>query len=148
MSEEGDIFPHIHWTCFIGRILFQDITTSRYRVFYGSVHAWCRGTVPKYNTRWVLMWTQPFFKYPWHSAGYRLWDRGEGGGAVIQTLFSALRASLWSKNKWEPGPFPAWIRHCMLEFGHSAGAGARVQGLDLVLGHKSGNWVPVRTHFL
>ena len=33
-----------------------------------------------------------------------------------------------------------------LEFGH--GAGARVQGLDLVLGHKSGNWVPVCTQFL
>ena len=33
-----------------------------------------------------------------------------------------------------------------LEFGH--GAGARVQGLELVLGHKSGNWVPVCTQFL
>ena len=33
-----------------------------------------------------------------------------------------------------------------LEFGH--GAVARVQGLDLVLGHKSGNWVPVCTQFL
>ena len=33
-----------------------------------------------------------------------------------------------------------------LEFGH--GAGARIQGLDLVLGHKSGHLVPVSTQFL
>ena len=33
-----------------------------------------------------------------------------------------------------------------LEFGH--GAGVRIQGLDLVLGHKSGHRVPVCTQFL
>ena len=33
-----------------------------------------------------------------------------------------------------------------LEFGH--GAGARVRGLDLVLGHKSGHRAPVCTPFL
>ena len=40
--------------------------------------------------------------------------RIRGGGGVIQTLiFSALRASLWPKNKGvrAPGPLP-WIRHC------------------------------------
>ena len=45
---------------------------------------------------------------------------GEGGGAVIQAIrkrgalsqkiFSALRASVWSKNKGGPGPLP-WVRH-------------------------------------
>ena len=34
------------------------------------------------------------------------------------------------------------------EFGHDDGAGARVQGLDLVLGHQSGHRVPVFTQFL
>ena len=35
-----------------------------------------------------------------------------------------------------------------LEFGHADDAGARVQGLDLVLGHQSGHWVPVFAQFL
>ena len=35
-----------------------------------------------------------------------------------------------------------------LEFGHADGAGARVQGLDLVLGRQSGHWVPVFAQFL
>ena len=34
----------------------------------------------------------------------------------------------------------------LLDFGH--GAGARIQGLDFVLGHKSGHRVPVSTQFL
>ena len=34
----------------------------------------------------------------------------------------------------------------ILEFGHSAGA--QVQGLGLVLGHKSRHWVPIGTQFL
>ena len=34
------------------------------------------------------------------------------------------------------------------EFGHDDRAGARVQGLDLVLGHQSGHRVPVFTQFL
>ena len=40
--------------------------------------------------------------------------RIRGGGGFIQTLiFSALRASLWPKNKGVRalGPLP-WIRHC------------------------------------
>ena len=41
---------------------------------------------------------------------------------------------------------PFFLQVPPLEFGH--GAGTRVQGLDLVLGHKSGNWVPVCTQFL
>ena len=66
-------------------------------IHLGSVHTWCEGTMPKYGTRWVLMWTHPFFQAP------------------------------------------------TLEFGH--GAGARVQGLVLVLGHKSGHRVPVCSNF-
>ena len=29
-------------------------------LLYGRVHTWCLGTVPKYDTRWALMWTHPF----------------------------------------------------------------------------------------
>ena len=36
--------------------------------------------------------------------------KGGGGGAVSKKIFSALRASVWSKNKWGggggPGPSP------------------------------------------
>ena len=37
----------------------------------------------------------------------------EGGGVIQTLIFSALRASLWPKNKGvrAPGPLP-WIRHC------------------------------------
>ena len=37
--------------------------------------------------------------------------KGGGGGTVSQIFFSALRASVWSKNKeGGPGPLP-WIHH-------------------------------------
>ena len=45
--------------------------------------------------------------------GSRPSDKGGGGGGRSQkTLFSALRAPVWSENKvgGPPGPFP-WIRH-------------------------------------
>ena len=35
----------------------------------------------------------------------RTLDKG-GGGAVSKKMFSALRASVWSKNKGGPDPFP------------------------------------------
>ena len=51
------------------------------------------------------------------SAASRPWDKGGGGhpdpeicrGAVSKTFFSALWASVWSKNEEGPGPLP-WIR--------------------------------------
>ena len=53
-----------------------------------------------------------------HSAGFRPWDGGGGGGEREKVggrspkeVFLALRASVWSKNKGgAPGPF-RWIRH-------------------------------------
>ena len=37
--------------------------------------------------------------------------RGRGGSP--KKIFSALRASFWSKNKGGPGPLP-WIRYCIV----------------------------------
>ena len=50
---------------------------------------------------------------------FRIGDgRGEGGGAP-KTIFSALRASVWFKNKGgrTPGPSPGSIRHCKMAKG-------------------------------
>ena len=57
------------------------------------------------------------------------------------TLGAQVQSSLGTNVN---APFFSSIHY--LEFGH--GAGARVQDLDLVLGHKRGNWVPVCTQFL
>ena len=37
-------------------------------------------------------------------------ERRGGGGGLPKKIFSALRASVWSKNKEGPGPL-RWIRH-------------------------------------
>ena len=46
-------------------------------------------------------------------------EKGEGGWGRSpknsKNFFSALRASVWSKNKGEPGPLP-WIRHFLALF--------------------------------
>ena len=46
-------------------------------------------------------------------------EKGGGGGGRSpknsKKFFSALRASVWSKNKGEPGPLP-WIRHFLALF--------------------------------
>ena len=33
-------------------------------IHLGSVHTWCEGTLPKYGTRWALMWTYSFSSIP------------------------------------------------------------------------------------
>ena len=58
----------------------------------GSLHTWCPDTVPKYGTRWVLMWIHPFFKHT-HA---RIRTRSQCPSTSSRTCTRA--------QKWTPGP--------------------------------------------
>ena len=47
------------------------------KIILNSIHTWCLGTVPKYGTRWVIVWTHPFFKVVPQEFGYGAWARVE-----------------------------------------------------------------------
>ena len=69
-------------------------------IHLGSVHSYCPGTVPKYGTRWALMWTYSFSKHPHARIRARCWCPSTRSRPCARA------------QKWTPGPCALLCSRC------------------------------------
>ena len=135
----GCLHGHVCWRQQLDKALLKRKNNN------GTVKTVC--FVPLRKTKfWKILYCNFFAHFSFRSPHYCIWTLQEQVSKIRQR--SHLVPGHGARVRYSLGtnvntPF---FQVPTLELGH--GAGARPQGLHLVVRHKSGHWVPVCTQFL